>query len=371
MKSTNNMKALLSRQYRTLIVVLVSVLLFYSCSTGQKQRNERKAVTRQVSGTVMNVKDLEGYRIVGIHGDYLFLKEIRDTSRLVVYCIEGDSLIRFKGLINKGRGPREFIYPEYAFSSDTLFVSNSDPGGIRAIYGIPLNDMSKIDDIHLWSEHSFHDQNLMTGLGFVPYGKGKFFVAAGRPETRQIFSLADFGKGETMPLQFWPRDSTACPLHCKQMVYMQAKLCVKDEQILYASMNARYMFLGKVQAGKFEVSSYIYSHQPQYKVMPDENVRYLKSGEYGIQPYATDQYIYAKVGHAVQDVEYDGTYKGFPYNYVDQVEVYDWQGSFIDNYQTDVPFNSFAVSDDNRKLYTLTDDLETKEPMILRYELSR
>lgn len=357
---------------KQLFVIAFILLSFSSCRTGSNQENARKAVTKQISGTEMAACNLEGYGIVGLHGNYLFLKENRDTSRLVVYHIEieGDSLTRFKGLINKGRGPREFYYPEYAFTRDSLFISNSDPGGMRAIYGISLRDMRNIDNVQAWSEYTFHETDLMTGLSFVPLGAGKFVIAAGTAGTRQIFSLTDFGKGERVPLLFWPNDSTAGPLHCKQMVYMQSKLRARGEKILYANLNARYLFIGTVRDNQLSVNSVIYSHLPQYQVKADENIRYLENGEYGILPYTTEKFIYAQVGRTVREVKQSDSYKGYPVLYCDEIEVYDWDGTFIDNYQTDRPFYSFAVTPDNKTLYTMSQDTLSKEPVIVRYALA-
>ena len=344
-------------------------MAFISSCHQDKTDYSKKAVTKTIIGTEMIVKNLDGYGIVGSYGDYLFLKENRDTSRLVVYQIEGDSLKYHKGLIDKGRGPREFYYVEYSWFGDTLYVSNSDPTGIKAIYGIPLDDMSKIEDRNRWSEYPIPGNDIMTGMSFAKYGEGRFVIAGGESETKQVFSMVDYNKKEVVPLKFWPADSTKGPLYSKQMVYMQSKLCSSGRQILYSNLYARYMFIATIRGDEFVETAKIYSHLPQYEVKPDGNIRYTEDGEDGILIYATQDYIFAQVGRTVSEVRESDTYKGYPRSYIDELEVYDWKGRFIDNYQTDRPFYSFAVSADNHHLYTLSMDLVSKELIVMRYDL--
>lgn len=351
-------------------LLLSSLVVICVCCYHDDHDNLRKPVTRAINGRVLMVQNLEGYGIVCSYKDYLFLKEDRDTSRLIAYKIDNDSLIYFRGLIDRGRGPREFYYVEYYLCGDTLYVSNSDPSGIKALYGIPLNNIERIDDSGRWKEYTFSEDDIMTGMSFARLTDGRFIIAGGKTDTQQILSLVDFKvKEERTPLHFWPKDSTQGPIASKQMVYMQSSLNSQKGRILYANLYARYMFIASVDENKLQESQVIYSSLPKYVIKPDGNIRYSEDGEYGIQPYSTAEYIFASVGRTVREVKESETYKGYPRWYNDEVEVYDWNGVFIDNYKTDRPFSSFAVSADNQFLYTMTMDLKSKEPVIIRYEL--
>jgi len=274
-----------------------------------------------------------------------------------------------KGIIDKGRGPNEFYYPEYSIGGDTLYVSNSDPGGIRAIYDIPLSDISKIDDVKYWGKHTVAERDIMTGLSFVPFGKDCFIITGGKTNTKEIFSLINFNCAKRTPLNFWPADSTKGPLHSKQMVYMQSSLSRQKDKFAYANLNSRYLFIAEVKGNNININATIYSHLPQYEIKADENIRYSENGEYGILVQSTPEYIYAQVGRKVVEVKSSADYKGYPRLYVDELEKYDWKGNFIDNYQTDIPFYSFAVSEDNRFLFTMSQDLDTNEQIIMKYKL--
>lgn len=352
------------------LILIMALVCVSACGNQNSRGSERKSVTRSITGTGMKVRDLDGSGIIGVYEDLLLLRESRDTSRLVIYRMEGDSLIYVKGLINKGRGPREFLYWESSLSGDSLFVSNSDPSGINAIYGLSLKDISMVDDPKQWKEYTFNENNLQTGLTFAKISDGRFIVSGGKANSKQILSVADFKNRTRIPLDFWPADSTQGPLHSKQMVYMQSYLDSQNGLILYSNRNAWYMFIAKAHDEILSIEHIIYSRLPKYKVKPDGNIAYSIDGEYGIIPYTTHEYIYAAPGKTGHEFMENESYKGYPITFGDEIEIYDWNGKFIDNCQTDIPFSSFAVSSDNRYLYTMSLDLDSKESVVQRYELN-
>ena len=317
----------------------------------------------------MMVDYLEGGRLLGTYENYIFLQESRDTSRLVVYQVEGDSLKRFKGLIDRGRGPYDFYYPGFSFYGDTLFVCNADPSGIKKVYGISLAEMSTIDDFDRWKEYVFPNPDMMTWDIYTSFGSGRFLVAGGEYDTRQVFSMADCVAAECEPILYWPNDSTEYSFLSKQMVYMNCALCSRGDRVCYAHSEARYMFIGKVDNNSLSEIKTIYSSLPKYEVKPDGNIRYGKDGEYGIKLSSTEEYIFAMLGRKLKEAQASKLYKGYPNRYFDEIEVYDWDGTFVANYQTDIPFYSHTVTSDNHFLYILTMDLESSEECIVRYEL--
>lgn len=62
-------------------------------------------------------------------------------------------------------------------------------------------------------------------------------------------------------------------------------------------------------------------------------------------------------------------YKGYPPYFEDEIEVYDWDGKYLHSYVTDIPFDSFYVSDDDKFLYVVTQDNETLLSEVYRYNL--
>ena len=92
---------------------LLCIVLLSFCSCTNQENYDRKPVTKTVTGEVIKVSNLEGSSLVCLYDDYLLLRENRDTSLLIAYRFEDDSLKYVKGFINKERGPREFYYTEY------------------------------------------------------------------------------------------------------------------------------------------------------------------------------------------------------------------------------------------------------------------
>lgn len=347
---------------------LLVLIVFFACNR-DGQDNRRKHVTNYLSGQVMAIEDLEGYRLVASYQDYLFLQEARDTSRLVVYRIEGDTLKRVTGLINRGRGPREFLYANFSLAGDSLFVSNADPYGIKAIVGVSLADMRKIDDSEKWKEYIIPKSNILTMHSFAGYGPGRFFLAAGKVNTREIFSLLDPASGEYTPLSWYPCDSTEGPLFAKQRVYMQCSLCTQGDRVCYAHSYARYLFFATVADGALVVKNVVYSSLPEYEIESDGNVSYGPEGENGIELASTSEYVFAQIGRTRKEIRASELYKGYHRDSFDEIEVYNWDGEFVANYQLDRPVNSFVVSSDNHYLYAFTEDPESAENYVVRYEL--
>lgn len=358
-------------KYICFIACLISFFFLTSSCRNTAQDNNRKVVTSTLIGQVLPVKDFAGSTIIGCKDGYLLFSTVRDTSRLVIYKDDGDSLRFAAGAINKGRGPQEFIYVDYSISDDTLYVSNSSPAGMSEIWGIPLGDIPKIGDFSRWKRYKWTGKDIMTGLSFAKYRSGEFVVAGAYADTPHYLSKLNFQKQELHSYDIWPDDSTKVPLHSKQMVYMQSKLCSNNGRLLYSCLEGRYMFITKIGEKSLGKPTIIYSHLPVYESAPGENVSYKDECEYGIFPYTTSKYIYAQLERSRKEILASEEYKGYPWLFMDEIEVYDWNGKFIANFSTDKPFDSFVVSQDDKYIYTLTTDIKTQEPIVMKYELPK
>jgi hypothetical protein len=352
------------------IIILIITVLALACQESNNN-NSRKSVTKTLVGQILPVKDFRGTAIAYAKDGHLLFRATRDTNRIVIYRIDDDSLRYVSGIINKGRGPLEFIYVEYSISDDTLYVSNSSPAGMSEIWGIPLGDIHQIRDFRHWKRYNWKGDGIMTGLSFAKYKSGEFIVAGAYTNTSHYLSRLDFNKQELHQYDIWPDDSTKVPLHSKQMVYMQSKLCSNNGKLLYSCLEGRYMFITKIGEKSLGKPTIIYSHLPVYESAPGENVNYMDDCEYGIFPYTTSKFIYAQLERSRKEILASEEYKGYPWLYMDEIEVYDWNGKFIANYRTDKPFDSFVVSQDDKYIYTLTMDIKTQEPMVMKYELPK
>ncbi|MCI1640531.1 MAG: TolB-like 6-bladed beta-propeller domain-containing protein [Bacteroidales bacterium] len=362
------------RKLFSILCILFSVVFVVSCHNGGELNNSRKKVTATLSGKVLQVKDFPAGNLFGtIDGYLLFQVYRRDTGRVVIYKIDGDSLKYAAGIINKGRGPHEFIYVEFSISKDTLYVSNSSPsGGILDIWGIPLDDISNIKDYSRWKDYKWSGQDIMNGLSFVKIKDSEFLISGAVNNTRHFLSKIDFSTNKLHQFDLWPKDSTAAPVSLKQFEYTQSKLFTNNGKLLYACLEGRYMFISKIGDNTLGQPVEIYSHLPDYKLGHDgQNLKHNEDCEYGIYPYTTSRFIYAQLSRSRKEINASADYKGYPPYYFDEIEVYDWNGKFIGNFKTDRPFFTFAVSPDDSFIYTLSMDLQTKERAIMRYQLPK
>ena len=360
-------------RYISSLVSLLALAVSISCSQSEQGIPERKAVTRSLTGCRMKIGELlDNPGIRAVCQDYIFLYfSQRDTSQLVAYRIEGDSLKYFNGFVDKGRGPQEVIYTDFSFNGDTLFYSNGSPSGISQFFGIPLTDMSQLKSRRRWKEYASPRPEMMTWQNYTAYGPGRFLIAGGIEEERHFLTLVDCIAGKSIPVRYWPNDSTDVPVHSKQMVYADCQLCSQGDLVCYAHRHSRYLSIFKVKdGGSYLEKAVIYPKLPEYELMKDGwNIRYLDKNNDGIRIFSTKDYIFAQLRRTPQEIEESELYKGFPSSYFDELEVYDWNGKFVANFQVDTPFVSFAVSSDNHHLYTKTMNPETTDPVLMRYEL--
>ncbi|MDR1373254.1 MAG: TolB-like 6-bladed beta-propeller domain-containing protein [Dysgonamonadaceae bacterium] len=110
-----------------------------------------------------------------------------------------------------------------------------------------------------------------------------------------------------------------------------------------------------------------YYYYPYFKIFTNNNdfslyrIRdvELKSGKciYFTEPYATDKYIYVMwIAKSKTEVMTDLK------NYNPKLLVFDWDGNMRHNYSLDIPIISFAVKEDDSKLYAVSfneDDINT------------
>lgn len=352
------------------VLLLALAVLFLNCR-GKDSFVDRKAVTQTLKGNELMVENLlDSPGICAVYQDYIFLRFNRDTSRLVAYQLSGDSLKFFCGLVDRGRGPQEVIYSEYSLYGDTLFFSNGSPSGISQFYGVSLSDMTQIADRSRWKEYAFPKPEMMTWQTYTGYGPGRFLIAGGDEGATHFLTLADCASAECSPICFWPNDNTSVPPVSKQMVYADCRLCSQGDLVCYAHQYSRYLSIFKIEDNTLVEKALIYPRLPKYELDQDgRNIRYVDSDNSGIKVYTTPDFVFAQLGRTSKEIMRSELYKGYPETYFDELEVYDWSGRFIANYQTDRPFVSFAVSPDNRNLFTKTVDPETLEPILMRYVL--
>ena len=115
----------------------------------------------------------------------------------------------------------------------------------------------------------------------------------------------------------------------------------------------------------------LYDEFPEYVEGTRYDGDYHRTSEHtGISFVSTDKFIYACVNrHKESDMGMNTTYNGYPYYYQDRIDVYTWSGDYVHSFHTDIPFMRYAVSDSDNYLFILTIDVDSGEPLLIRYAL--
>ena len=111
---------------------------------------------------------------------------------------------------------------------------------------------------------------------------------------------------------------------------------------------------------------------PQYTAWKD-NLNYSSKSDdinRGFYVYVTERFIYARPIEFTLDMLRSGQNRnGYDLFFSKTIDVYDWDGHWVQKYETDAPFYSFVVDEAANVLYAETTDLETGGSIIKRYSM--
>jgi hypothetical protein len=356
---------------KKIIIALGTCLLIVviaSCSRNVESPGERKSVTAELSGEVLDCKSFVGGYLLNAYKDCLIFDTYDNSAKIAIYRIDGDSLVLADKGIKKGRGPYEVIYANYCQSGDSLFVLDSNPMGFNTIYGIPLNEAGALSDYGQWKKYPCDGIPQMITAGyFVKIGSGRFVVNAAEPGTEHIFSILDYTDRSVTQLEYWPEDGNECETEVKQMAYINNWISGGvGDRVVYAAGKGRYMAIMRPEDGVMKEKSMIYDVFPKF-TSKNYNIKYEMDQYKGIFVTSSAKRIYAKLYQ--DDWGESEEYKGYSPHFFDEIEIYDWNGRFIKCIRTDRPYSSFCPSPDDKYIYTTSIDLETGEDLILRYRV--
>ena len=198
-------------------------------------------------------------------------------------------------------------------------------------------------------------------------------VAGGRYRTKDILTVVNINNPtETTPLDFWPNDGFDDDnINVKQFVYRSNARLFKNKSLnkyLYVCAEGKYVELFNIVDNKITNRNAICELYPKYKAREDRlNYQILGNNNpnRGFSASVSNKYIYLMPYN-----EYNDNKEGYPWYYKNIMDVFDWDGNFIKRYKLDVPCTVFFIDGENDQLYTITEDMNTEESMLLRYNLN-
>ena len=344
--------------------ILSCILILWACTGGHSGKANVNTV--ELSGTVLQCDSLiSASRLIYYDGRRVIASTSLGPHPIQLFSIMDDSL-HFEGaFLNKGRGPNELVSPSYYADSSGLYIADNLSASGR-LYEYSYSEdkgltMKAVSDLSGFRPYFFSDK-------FIRTGNGKFIVAGGRTNNNEIISFIDLDRNESIPLDFWPEDGYEGIAAFKQVAYCgNSSLAVNGKKLMYGCDYGRYLDIMTIENHKIAGHNLIYGDLPTLQDSKQSPFGVDPESEFGgLQAKATDRYIYVR--HLNKYTE--TTDNGYPWNFNDEIEVFDWDGNPVCRYHTDKPFSAFHVSPDDRSMLTLsTPDPESQEEIFIEYSL--
>ena len=344
--------------------ILICILILWACTGRHPDTTDVDIV--EISGTALPCDSLiSASRLIYYDGCRVIASTNLEPHPIQLFSIMDDSL-HFEGVfLNKGRGPNELVSPSYYADSSGLYIADNLSASGRLYEYSYAEDkgltMKAVSDLSGFRPYFFSDK-------FIRTGNGKFIVAGGRTNNNEIISFIDLDRNESIPLDFWPEDGYEGIAAFKQVAYCgNSSLAVNGKKLMYGCDYGRYLDIMTIENHKIAGHNLIYGDLPTLQDSKQSPFGVDPESEFGgLQAKATDRYIYVR--HLNKYTE--TTDNDYPWNFNDEIEVFDWDGNLLRRYITDRPFVLFSAAADDSSLitYGLSDE-ETQELSLSVYTL--
>jgi hypothetical protein len=357
------------------------MILLSSCGDKKEHAKKEDVDTFTLQGVNMILNDpsfLFG-RLIDLQDSILYVESRGRDTIINIYVVKGDSLNVHDRFLTRGNGPYEVnvfanvydratktlsFFENYGKLTKGYQVDVKTKNGIHDKSTWRVFDFSPIGDINMRHSFAYVSDTLLLAIG------GKFY-------SQELLTLINLNNcALTYSLDFWPDDGSEENNLVKQKVYIDNAHVFKNSKLnryLYVSDWGKYMEIFSIEDKQVTHRLPVCTIYPKYKAAEDGINYSLKKEEinYGFYVYTTDSLIYARPVEVTLEMLRSGQgVEGYDRAYSRIIDVYNWNGNLIKRYETDIPFHSFVVDEENNFLYVLTNDLETEDTLIRKYNLS-
>jgi hypothetical protein len=360
---------------KEIIWAIIFVFVSYSCSNTSKNGQKNNQEIIKLNGTTLTTDESLLVSSLILLKDSMFYMDVfgsNNDTLIDVRKLNGNASAKQKKFLSKGIGPFEFLIPIFHYDKNKCQLTILERSRLSHAYKIDLNNSENIYNPSSWEKINFDKiTNFKLGDKFSYLSDTMILIAGGIYGTKQILSLININNQTVSSLNFWPDDGFEENIRVKQSVYVEnARIFTNNERnkILYVSGDGVLVEILNIQDNEITSKKTIFDIFPTYTVLEDGiNYKCKSDCRRGYAVNVTDKFIYLCHGKEIRSDREN--YKGYPYYYVDQISVYDWDGNPVKLYETDTPFSSLFVDETENVMYVISEDLDTDDMIIRKYEL--
>ena len=345
------------------------ILLSLGCS-----HNEQPKESFLQADWVLSGVDL--YDLISVTDSMVLGFSYPDSLLCRMYHLESSdaSDIRAESFLRYGRAQNEMLQPLFYASNDELYAIECQGGPTKAIIidlcGIEVDrplythlDLSWIMGYSYFSSIYPISESLFLAISKTKNGEGLY--------RKEVLFLVDITNQIITPVNLTFEDNYGQEDLVKKIVYTNNAnifLNEKEGKLAYTCGEGRLFDIYKYNSGALYDRNRVLDILPRYKAEEHggrKDLILLDKTNRGVRPSFTEEYICVAYN---QSDEHE-TFKGFPGFYIDQIDVFDWNGQMVARFMMDKPFSTYQMSKDNRFIYTLSMDLDTGETEIRKYSI--
>ncbi|MDD4712124.1 MAG: hypothetical protein PHP34_02205 [Bacteroidales bacterium] len=354
---------------KTTKIIGVLILLFVF---GCKQKDTTPLVNN-LKGESLLCKNFNGMSFIGMKDSNIIIRSYTDTL-FEIYKIKGKNIERVKKFGLKGNGPNEYyIFATYFdnIRSDLYVLENNG----KLTHGSVININNKsIADEKTWEKIDFKWMKpFYSGFSFIPESKDSFLILGAVSNSKNFLSSISISDKSIVPIDYWVKNKYAPNNNfITQRIYIDnANLLMNHtkHKFLYSGGNGKVVYIFNLKGNKVDSLIKIYDEVKVHKTTDGINYTFPEKVNWDVFTKTTDKYIFIRLYKYEKNNGNADDYKGYPYYYSDNLEIYDWNGRHIVDINFDTPFYDFIVDKNNKFILTLTNDMETKETVMRRYPI--
>ena len=347
------------------------LIFFISLSLGCSHNEQPKESFLQADWVLSGV-DL--YDLISVTDSMVLGFSYPDSLLCKLYHIgqSDTSDVRAESFLRYGRAQNEMLQPLFFATDENLYVIECQGGPTKAM-AIGLSEIESGHALYTpldlsWIKGYSYFSSIypISGSLFLAISKTK---DSGELFRKEVLFLVDIIKQTITPVNLVFEDDYGYEDLIKKIVYTNNAniyLNKKKGKLAYTCGEGRLFDLYDYSSGVLSGRNRVLDIMPRYKAEEKGGLMSLSLMDKinrGIRPSFTDDYICI----AYNQPDDSETFKGYPGFYIDQIDVFDWDGRLVVTFKMDKPFSTYKISKDNKYIYTLSMDLETGETEIRQY----